>query len=92
MKVTEALHAASNCKRDQWGTFLPAGTEMFAGYHYDKVNAKKYSPLKHQYAVVPVASPIFVCTEIDSKQCIKIPDELNFVILTCVEEVNASMH
>jgi hypothetical protein len=91
LKVTKSLHTSTKSTRDEWGTDLPAGTEIFGGFYYDKVSPQKYRLLNKKYAIVPAASLIFICAEIDSKPFIEISELLHSDILTCVEDVNMSL-
>jgi hypothetical protein len=85
MKVTHPLSSSTKVTKDQWGAVIPQNTEVFTGLYYDKVGENRYSLIRSPYAIVPAASILYICAQIDSsKDTIKVPEYLHTSILECM--------
>ncbi|KAH3692104.1 hypothetical protein DPMN_193916 [Dreissena polymorpha] len=85
MKVTHPLSSSTKVTKGQWGAVIPQNTEVFTGLYYDKVGENRYSLIRSPYAIVPAASILYICAQIDSsKDTIKVSEYLHTSILECV--------
>ena len=73
MKVTKALNTTTKCVRDSWGKTIVNGSELYDGLCYYFVGTLHYKPVPKRCAVVPAASLLYVCSEIEAKSSVVLP-------------------
>lgn len=87
MKVTKPLFISDKNTKDQWGATIPSNTEMFSGLYYGKTDntLQTYTIIKKRTAIVPAASLLLICAQLDSKNTITIPENLHMSIIDCAK-------
>lgn len=83
MKVTQPLSLSSRPTTDRRGAKIPQNTEFFIGLYYDKVSqhSQTYRLIEKQPCVVPAASLLLICYEIEAKSTIEFNEDLNMYIM-----------
>ncbi|KAH3826842.1 hypothetical protein DPMN_128754 [Dreissena polymorpha] len=90
MKVTHPLSSYTEVTKDQWGAVIPQSTEVFTELYYDTVGEKRYSLIRSPNAVVPAASILNICAQVDSrKDTTKLTKYIHISLLELVCKKNA---
>lgn len=82
MKVTHTLYSSGRPTSDQWGAYIPEHTDMFQGQYYNRVSSRsyEYKLIESPPCVVPAASLMLICSEIEAEKSILLSEDFYMYI------------